>query len=98
MNRFISSRESDDLQDKLSCKPGSEQMSTRKTKGNEYWKGFKPLVHALVGSELVVIFQEDNLGVVMDSSMKRSAQCAVKKADKILGCIKDRTAWKSIAA
>lgn len=73
-------------------------MLVGKTKGNEYWKGFKPLIHALVGSELVVIFQGDDLGITMDSSMKTSAQCAVKKTNKILGCIKDRTAWKNITA
>lgn len=72
----------------------------KKKQGNEYWKGFKPLIHALVDSELVVIFQGDDLGITMDSLMKTSAQCvvAVKKANKMLGCIKDRTIWKNITA
>lgn len=36
----------------------------------------------------------------MGSLMKTSAHCvvAVKKASKMLGCIKDRTIWKNITA
>lgn len=57
-------------------------------------------MHALVHSELAVNFQGDDQGITMDSSMKTFAQCvvAVKKASKMLGCIKDRTIWKNITA
>lgn len=36
----------------------------------------------------------------MGSLMKTSAHCvvAVKKANKMLGCIKDKTIWKNITA
>lgn len=76
-------------------------MSTEnKPKAMNTGKALKPLIHALVDSELVVIFQGDDLGITMDSLMKTSAQCvvAVKKANKMLGCIKDRTIWKNITA
>ena len=44
----------------------------------------------LMGSELVVTEQERDLGVVVDSSMKMSTQCAatVKKESSILGIIR----------
>lgn len=55
--------------------------------------------YTLMSSELVVISQGDDVGITMDSSMKTSAQCAVavKKASKLLGCIKERI-WKNIMA
>lgn len=83
------------------CKLGSSGVREENPKqGIEYWKGFKPLLHVLVETELVVIFQGDDLGITTDSLMKTSAQCvvAVKKASKVLGCIEDRTIWKNITA
>lgn len=47
-----------------------------------------------------MIFQGDDLGITMGSLMKTSAHCvvAVKKANKMLGCIKDKTIRKDITA
>lgn len=47
-----------------------------------------------------MIFQGDDLGITIGSLMKTSAHCvvAVKKASKMLGCIKDRTIRKNITA
>ena len=46
--------------------------------------------YQLMGSELSVMDQERDLGVLVDSSMKESTQCtvAVKKANFMLGLIK----------
>ena len=47
-------------------------------------------IHQLMGSELSMMDQERDLGVLVDSSMKVSTQCAVavKKANSMLGFMK----------
>ena len=49
----------------------------------------------LMGSELTVTGQERGLGIVVDSSMEMSTQCAatVKKANSMLGIIRNHTAF-----
>ncbi|EMP36995.1 hypothetical protein UY3_05796, partial [Chelonia mydas] len=46
--------------------------------------------YKMMGSELAVTIQERDLGVIVESSLKTSTQCAaaVKKANRILGIIK----------